>query len=345
MNETDLLAAVFESSLDAKIIFSSKGKIYRANKAAQNLLSGPDGGSLDGRNIFDTFRGKSVTHLRSLLVKLKDTLAVHEELELRIGSESKTFDVTGYAFIVDQLHLIILRDITEKARDKKAREQFIAIAGHELKTPLTVISVYTDLLKRKYKDDALMQVYLTKISGKSKVLADYIESILDEIRIGAGKLSYEDKPNNFNSIILETVSEIGKAFPKAQLEVKCGEDIEINVDRERVSQVIRNFLVNAIRHSPKNREIIIRSKVNEELIYLSVKDQGCGISKKEQPLLFQAFHRGPNSKKIQGGGLGLGLYISKQIVKRYGGTIGVESKLGHGAKFFFVLPVDKLKNI
>ncbi len=339
MDEIELLASVFESSLDAKIIFSSKGKVYRSNRAAERLFLGKDGGDLEGSNIFKLFKGKSAKNLKNFLIKLAETKEVHDEVELRINGDSKIFDVTGNASIVKNLNLMILRDITEKARDKRSREQFIAIAGHELKTPLTVISVYTDLLKRRYKDDYSMQIYLEKISDKSKVLLNYIESILDEIKIGAGKLSFEDSPQNFTSIILETVSDLKKAFPKAQINVYGRANKTLNVDRERIAQVVRNLVVNAIRHSPKRKPITVGIKSVNGSVMCSVTDLGRGIAKKEQSLLFNAFYRGTNSKKFKGGGLGLGLYISKQIVKRYGGTIAVESKVGQGTKFYFVLPV------
>lgn len=340
LDEVELLASVFESSLDAKLIFYSSGKIYRANLAAEKIFLKPGVKELEGRNILTLLSSKSRNSLSKFLERLKAEREIHDELEIRINGENKVFDVTGNAFIVRKLHLIILRDVTERVREKKSREQFIAIAGHELKTPLTVISVYTELLKKKFKDNRSLLIYLNKISGKTKLLTEYIDSILDEIRIGTGKFQFDDRVYKFDTIASTVLSELRRAYPESKIVFQSKTGRLINVDKERVSQVIRNLVVNAIKHSPQRKAILVESRVEMDNIYFSVTDRGKGISIQEQPLLFQAFYRGTDSKK-QKSGLGLGLYLSKQIIKRYGGVIGVESKKGKGAKFFFELPSYK----
>lgn len=339
MDEIELLASAFESSLDAKLVIFSNGKIYRANRAAEKIFLRPSISVLEERNILSLVSGKTKVALKDFLSSLKEVGQLHEELELKIDGDNRVFDITANAFIMSNLHLLTLRDITDKVRDKETREKFIAIAGHELKTPLAVISAYTDLLKRKYKDDPVMAVYLNKISNKNKVLTHYIDSILDEIRIGAGKLSFDDKKYKFGAIVKEPVEELKRAYPQAKIVHRGRADSLVNVDKERIAQVVRNLIVNAIKHSPRGKKIFVDIDTKENSVYFSVKNSGKGIPKKEQNAIFQAFYR---SKKVtKGSGLGLGLYISKQILNQYRGIIGVESQKGKGAKFFFEIPVFK----
>lgn len=335
MNELELMASVFESSIDSKLIVNNKGKIYRANRAAEKIFLKPGDKDLQGRNMFGLVSGGSRVRLRDFFSKLKKDVQLHEEVELKVQNEMKVFDINANAFIADHMHLLIFRDVTQKVREMETRSQFIAVAGHELKTPLAVISAYTDLLLRKSKDNPTSLKYLKKIAEKNKVLTNYIESILDEIRIGTGKFTYDDKEYKFESIVRSAVEEIAKAYPEFEINLIGKSEGSIFADKERISQVVRNFLVNAIKHSQKTKPIEVEMKTEGWYLALYVTDHGPGIALKDQSSIFKAFYRKKESRQSQKGGLGLGLYISKQIIKKYNGEIGVTSRRGKGATFYF----------
>lgn len=338
VNEMELLAAIFENALDAKVVISKKGRVFRANRAADRVFLGIDDVDLKGRNIYGLLRGESKKRFRELVQSLHKEHNIHQELELEVRNVKRVFDLVATADIVQDMDLFIMRDITDKVREKQSREKFIAIAGHELKTPLAVISAYTDLLKRRSKDDALTTLYLNKISTKNKLLTAYIESILDEIRIGAGRFFFEDKEYSFDKIVSETLFDLSKAYPKANIKITGKANAEVFVDRERIAQVIKNLVINAIKHSPSRKPIEVEVVRVGAHVRFSVKDHGHGVPRREQQDIFNAFYRSRKSSTTKSG-MGLGLYISRRIVRQYSGTIGVESRVGKGAKFYFEIPV------
>ncbi len=256
-------------------------------------------------------------------------------------SQKKLKGVTGSAI-----------DITERKQLERQKDDFLGIASHELKTPVTSIKAYGQVLQKIFtkKGDGISTEMLQKMDAQVNKLTNLIGDLLDVTKIQSGNLVLHEETFNFNRFIEETMQEMQLTTDQHQLVVKLGAPVEIYGDKERVAQVLTNLISNAIKYSPHAKKIIVQSVKTRDTVTLSVQDFGIGIPKKKQPLVFERFYRVSGSKEDTFPGLGLGLFISAEIIKRQGGKIWVESTEGKGSTFYFSLPLrqkpeSKRKNI
>lgn len=233
-------------------------------------------------------------------------------------------------------------DITERKELERRRDDFIGIASHELKTPLSSIKGYTQLLERMVRetDNAKAKLYLAKTSTYIDRLNSLITDLLDVSRIQAGKLQFDISEFDFDALVKDGVESIQPTTTHHQIEVRGKADIKIEADRNRLEQVLTNLLTNAIKYSPQATKVIVRVKKNDATIEISVQDFGIGIPKEKQARIFERFYRVESSAKSFPG-LGIGLYISNEIVERHGGKLKIESEEGQGSVFTIILPLTK----
>jgi two-component system CheB/CheR fusion protein len=233
------------------------------------------------------------------------------------------------------------RDITEKAALEKQKEEFIGIASHELKTPITSIKGYTQIIRNSLMEsqDQESIKLVERLDKQVNRLTDLVKDLLDVTKITGGQLQLASNSFDINELIGEIVDEVQQTTKKHHLVMELQATGQILADRERTGQIINNILSNAIKYSPEADRIIIRSSSDDNKITVSVEDFGIGISKEVQEKVFQQFFRVHHSKMNAYPGLGLGLYIAAQLVKRQGGTIGVDSVPGKGSLFYFTLPL------
>ncbi len=233
------------------------------------------------------------------------------------------------------------RDITERQRLESLKDEFIGLASHELKTPLTSMKAYTQVLHRSFqkKGDSESALLLGKMDLQINKLTNLISDLLDITRIQEGKLAFIRETFDANTLISEIAEELQRTTDMHTIELQLDKTISLIGDRDRYSQVLLNLLSNALKYSPTAGKIIIISKNNKTCIQVSVKDFGIGIPKEKQQFIFDRFYRvqGENSKTYTG--LGLGLYISKEIVERQGGKLWFESIEGKGSTFHFTIPL------
>ncbi|MEJ5962368.1 hybrid sensor histidine kinase/response regulator [Pedobacter immunditicola] len=258
-----------------------------------------------------------------LLLKVKTFYRIYEQ-------SRKLIDV--------QKALLHEIEIRKKAENKK--DEFISIASHELKTPLTSVKGYVQLLERSIDKGDLPTVkrHLQKAQVQLEKLNDLIADLLDISKVESGKLEFNQK-NFFIDELLDNVMEIiQQSNPDFKI-IKNGSILlPVYGDETRIEQVIINFLTNAIKYSPGTQEITINLRREEERIYVGVRDYGIGIDECQQKNVFEKFFR-VEETAIQFQGLGIGLYISAEIIQRHGGEIGVKSKIGEGSEFYFYLPL------
>jgi signal transduction histidine kinase len=182
------------------------------------------------------------------------------------------------------------------------------------------------------------------MDGQITKLSNLIADLLDVTRIQAGKLQFNDAYFDFDKLADEIVEEMQRTTPRHQI-IKQFSDIGmVYGDEHRIGQVITNFLSNAIKYSPNADKIIVATSKENNEVKLSVQDFGIGIPKDNQEKVFEQFYRVSKNKQHLYPGLGLGLYISAEIIRREGGKIGVDSTEGRGATFYFILPQDSRKN-
>ena len=232
-------------------------------------------------------------------------------------------------------------DITESKRDEIRKNDFIAMASHELKTPLTSLKAYIQLLAKKItkNDDAFINNALIKADNQINKMADLIYSFLDLSRLETGKLQLKTQHFDINQLISGTIAETSLVNPDHHIIFEPDSTITVNADMEKIGQVISNFLSNAIKYSSKDTPIIVSSQIIDNCVQVSVADQGVGIKQKDQEKLFQRFYRVDNERIKNISGFGIGLYLASEIIQRHNGTIGVESQEDKGSTFYFRLPI------
>ena len=231
-------------------------------------------------------------------------------------------------------------DITEHIRQQQQKDNFIGIASHELKTPVTSIKAYNQVLEnllRRSGDTEKADIVL-KMDRQINRLTRLIGDLLDTTKIDTGKIRFNRVDFDFEDMLNEVVEETQRISDQHHIVLKASSIGTVYADRERISQVIINFITNAIKYSPTADKVIVHATKTGDGVEVGVQDFGIGISPENCKKVFEQFYRVSGNKEHTFPGLGLGLYISAQIIEREGGKIWVESEIGKGSVFKFYLP-------
>ncbi|MCO5951069.1 PAS domain-containing sensor histidine kinase [Mucilaginibacter flavidus] len=231
-------------------------------------------------------------------------------------------------------------DITDTKRDEIRKNDFIAMASHELKTPLTSIKAYIQILAKRLipLNDSFVNTTLMKAGNQVTKMTDLIHSFLDLSRLESGKLQMKLVEFDMNELVEETIAETQLLSPGHPIEFEPGRQLFVKADAEKIGQVIGNLLSNALKYSDKDSTITVTCTSENNNVKVLVTDKGIGINAKDQEKLFQRFYRVESDKMKNISGFGIGLYLSSEIIQRHKGTIGVQSEEGRGATFYFTLP-------
>ncbi|MET3535023.1 hybrid sensor histidine kinase/response regulator [Chryseobacterium limigenitum] len=237
-------------------------------------------------------------------------------------------------------------DIDDQKKVEKEKDEFLSIASHELKTPLTSIKAYVQLLDRKLKldKDGAEAGFMVKVQDQIEKLNTLITDLLDVSKIENGKLKINKKPTNIGNVIQNAIDTILQTHEDRQVKIDwhgMKPDILIPLDEIRIEQVLINFLTNAIKYSPQNNQVIVTTFVDEEEqeVKVNITDFGIGIPDFKQDAVFHKFYRVEESS-LQFQGMGIGLFICSEIIKQHHGNIGVSSKVDEGSTFYFTLPLN-----
>ena len=222
--------------------------------------------------------------------------------------------------------------------NQEKKDEFIGIASHELKTPLTTIKGYIDLLSM-IEETQPQKLYVQKAQDSLKKLENLIKDLLDVSKIQSGQLELNITQFDIDALLGETIAAIQLVTSTHDI-VRKGETGHqlIYADRQRIEQVLINLLSNAIKYSPGAKEVFVYSKLNETELIIKIEDFGSGVPVEEQTNIFERFYRA-KEHSVHVSGFGLGLYICSDIIKRHSGRIGVES-VGKGSVFYFSLPLN-----
>jgi len=232
-------------------------------------------------------------------------------------------------------------DIHEQKIKEERKDDFMSIASHEMKTPLTTVKAYLQLLEITIdQKDTDAMLYTKKAIASVERLKDLISELLDVSKIQHGQLNYTFSDFDFNEMINNAVEDIQYNSPNHKI-IKSGKvDSEVFGDKERLQQVIVNLLSNAVKYSPESKEVFISVSNSIDKIFVSVKDTGIGISSNNFHKIFERYFR-IEGQQLHFQGLGIGLYISMNIIQRHKGKIWVESEAGKGSTFFVEIPFNK----
>lgn len=236
----------------------------------------------------------------------------------------------------------LLKELNDALR---TRDEFISIATHELKTPVTVLTVYAELAMKSFQTDRKkLNLALDMIKTQSMRLSSLADELLDVARIRAGRLELNKEKVNLAEFVADAVLRFqAQLAPHDQERLKVllpkGE-VTGQWDPLRLEQVIMNLLSNAFKYSPNGGEVEVTVERLDHEARVSVRDQGIGIPSEHQAKVFEAFFRSANAARAKTSGAGLGLHISREIIERHGGKMWFKSQEGRGTAFFFSLPTE-----
>lgn len=348
------LAAIVDSSEDTILSKTLEGIITSWNKAAEKMF-GYSEQEIIGRHITTLIPEERRNEEDYIIGQIKQGNKVDHFETYRCHKNGKLIPISlSVSPIVSEGKIIgaakIARDITAQVEAKKEAErlyeeiktlnskkdEFIGLASHELKTPLTSISAYLQILKRVIIDQKA-HMFLTKTLQQVGKLSSLVEDLLDVSKIEAGKLQLTKTQVNVSEVLTDAVQLLEHSNPSHKIRLKSyGEPVLITGDAHRIEQVLVNLMTNAIKYSPKADAIDVSVHYETNQVKFGIKDYGIGIPEDKISQVFDRFYRAEDDPNISG--LGIGLYLTRQIVNRHNGKIWAESTFGVGSTFWVTLP-------
>lgn len=225
------------------------------------------------------------------------------------------------------------------------RDNFISVASHELKTPVTSVKIFTQVLQKHSEQigDEKAINHLSKMDKQLNKLIELIYDLLNVSKIQAGRMEFSQRLYDFDASVEEIIDVLQQGATKHKIVINGVTNKKIYADEERISQVISNLISNAIKYSPQSDKVLIHLSANKDNVIVCVEDFGIGLAKEHAQKIFERFYRVFDTTDKTFPGLGIGLYISSEIIKRHHGKLWTESKTGKGSKFYFSLPINKRK--
>jgi len=222
----------------------------------------------------------------------------------------------------------------------KNKTEFISVASHEIRTPITILKAYAQMGKKLAgSSDAPITSLMEKIEVQTNKLVDLVQRLMDVSKLEVGQLDYKYEFISLKTFMLEVVEVMKDITPLQTLIIAECPAIEIKCDRLRLEQVFSNLINNASKYSPKDTNIYISAAIlTDGFVTVSIQDEGIGMSENTKKSVFEKFYRDENAAKASTG-LGIGLYVTSQIVKDHGGEIWLESEEGNGSVFHFSIPL------
>lgn len=235
-------------------------------------------------------------------------------------------------------------DISERMRLEQRKDEFIATASHELKTPLTSLKVFTEVLKTSKEIQASPKYskYLKRMESEVDRLTELVFDLLDLSKIQRGQLSLTITDVSLKEAIEDLIESIQPAIDQ-KIMFEASKEVYVCADKHRLIQVLSNLIGNAEKYSPDAKKIVVKLVQKDDKAIISVQDFGIGIAKEHLGNIFQRFYRVFDEQDKTFPGLGMGLFISKTIIERHGGELRVESTPGKGSTFYVSLPIDDTK--
>jgi signal transduction histidine kinase len=245
---------------------------------------------------------------------------------------------------LNHMQKALREEIEFRKEAERKKDEFISIASHELKTPMTSIKGYIQLLERSLDKNDLdtVRTRLLKVQNQIEKLNLLVADLLDISKIESGKLKFNKQYFCFNEVLEHIMEVMQQSNPEVKIIKKGGVEGPVYGDEMRIEQVMVNFITNAIKYAPGTDEIHLHSEIRGDEVYFSVQDFGIGMSEEHQQKIFDKFYRiEETSERFQG--LGIGLYICQEIIDRHEGRIGVHSTPGEGSEFYYYIPLNPAK--
>jgi PAS domain S-box-containing protein len=337
---------IFESSSLGNKIISSDLKIKQVNPALVELLGYKRKEEIIGTRILDYTPSENHKDWAALQEKLWKLQVPSFTLETRLIKKDGSIIWCKVISILfkdngETLGYTIIEDISEQHKLKTHKEDFIGVASHELKTPLTSLQASLQILNRLISNETAITNKIIKLSKISELyaarLGQLVSDLLNTTNIEQGQLSLNKSKFKLSEVIEECCNHL-QIDAKHHITIKGDILFDVVADKNKIDQVLVNFVNNAVKYAPNSQEIIVQVEQLKDKIKISVTDKGEGIPERNIPHLFDRYYQ-VRKKQTHSNGLGLGLYISAEIVKKHDGDIGVESETGKGSTFWFTIPL------
>src|SRR6185312_2193254 len=267
----------------------------------------------------------------------------NRQLEVDIPSiEKRIFEVscTPLRDFANNNMLLVVHDVTIYKSLEREREDTIGFVAHELKTPVANMTLINDIMQKAIdaNDMDLIKKMQTRNTNSVTRLQKIISELYEVSTINSGNINLETSVFNFDKMAKEAIDTVELLHPSFKINFDSSANVDVCADRYRLIQVITNYIGNAIKYSDKKSTIQIFSRIDQNSVIFSVKDEGMGIPKEELPYIFERFYRAEKSTNIEG--IGLGLFLCQQIIKAHKGHVWAESVEGKGSVFYFSIPIN-----
>ena len=347
--ERDKTRTIISNFVDGLLVFDKENKLSLINPRAERFL-GVKTEKIIGKSILELAKN---FRLNPLIGLVKEKSGLNQEIkkvyrqELFV-SEELVLEVSTTPIISEEEKLgtlVILHDITREKMIEKMKTEFVSIAAHQLRTPLSAIKWSLKMLLEGDLGTISKEQreFIEKTYKANERMIALINDLLNVSRIEEGKFLYRPVLSDIEAITQSVINfykeEIEKKKIKFNFRKPKKKIPRVKVDVEKIKLAIQNLLENAIRYTPIGGRITISLKTNKKTVKFQIKDTGIGIPKKQQERIFTKFFRGANAIRMETEGSGLGLFITKNIIEAHGGKIWFESEEGKGTTFFFTLPL------
>jgi len=335
---------LFDSNLIGVFVSDFAGTFLDANDAFLDLLGYTREELLAGTMQRDALNPSEFHYLSQNAVKaLQETGASGTYETEYLHKSGRRIPVLVAVTRIEQTETCIgfVLDISASKELDKRKDEFISMASHELKTPVTSLKGFLGLLQRRLtiQGDEKALHYLARMDAQVTKLTKLINDLLDLSKMQTGQLDYREQRFDLDELVQEIVENVQETTQTHHLQFEGQTQAEVFGDRDRIGQVLINLLNNAIKYSPQGDRVLVRVAISQNKALVSVQDFGIGIAKEHQRKIFERFYQVTDAEEKTYPGLGIGLYISYEIVKRHRGQMWVESKKGEGASFYFTLPL------
>jgi len=353
-SEREKLDIILHSIADAVVVISAEGKILLLNNAATEmcgyslfetvghkfkevLLFKGQEGATDLNFISDVLQSGVVTKPTGKTVLLKKDGSLLPVAESAAPIKDAEGNITGC--------VLVLSDATKEREIDRMKTEFVSIASHQLRSPLSGIKWLIELVLNdtgELKPD--QREYLEQIDVSNERMIQLVEDLLDVSRIETGrKFTIEKKDFDIKPVLDDLLKEMASLSLQKQVSLKLDTAfpgaIHANADQEKIREVFKNLISNAVKYTSQGGHVSVGFSRTDDEMQFSVKDDGIGIPKDQQKKIFEKFFRASNVGRVEAEGTGLGLYIAKAIIEGHGGRIWFESEEGKGTRFFFSLPL------
>lgn len=352
---------LLQSMTDGIIALDHDGTVLLTNKAALNMLNLPDQDSTIGKSIFDIFPLHSTSTHRKIAKKqrpeyrtLSTGEASSEVFEFRPTKNSDDKEFLGVSVSPVVLHktitglVLVIRDVTKEREIDRMKTEFISLASHQLRTPLSAIRWFGEMLLNGDGGELNeeQKEFAVNMMDSTHRMIDLVNSLLNISRIESGRIIIDPRPTDIKELVEGIVTDLKAKIAEREqnIAVSVHSNLpKINLDPSLIGQVYMNLLTNAIKYTPRGGDIAVIVSKKDDFIVTQVSDSGFGIPKKQHGQVFQKFFRAENVISVETDGNGLGLYLIKAIVESSGGEIWFESEENKGTTFWFSLPMSGMK--